>query len=779
MKRRNNKVKEQNIPLKIKRTKLTDDSEVNNESSVPEAVSNEQIAIQIEAPKKVEEKKVVQEKKITKEKKIIKEQKPEPVMSFNDDPSFVMNIGVESSNQDETETTPDDAFVFDNEEIKKNTVDPATLGKYGSRKHPAPVVTTTPKQRTPAAGLEAPLKKKKSKSIFTGLSFENMNLTPNLVKRIMDSEGLHLSTPTLVQSAAIPVILSGKDAMIKAETGSGKTLAYLIPIVQQLQAITPRLSRDDGTIAIILVPTRELCVQIEDVLKILLKSFYYIVPTVICGGQKRKSEKTRLRKGSHIVITTPGRLLDHMLHTASFTVNKLRYIILDEADRLLDMGFEAQISQLLRILNARAKEGTGNHPQTVLLSATLSNQIKNLADSTLRNQEYIDADKLLKKNPQLKEEQEMVKDKVNQELTDEAFFEMPEQLKQYYFQIELGIKLPMLLSFLRKELRKSESCKILLFVNTCDSVEFLVELLKEYIWPGDGMDTQVCKGVVFGLHGNMPQYQRLENLREFVKSPLATMVCTDVAARGLDIPTVDWVIQYDPPTELTEYVHRCGRTARAGHSGQSVIFLEPLEIGFLTLLQKRNLTISQLNYDSWFRDSVREVEGKGKYTYKSPFKAAADIQAALVQCVEGEEGSINGIRDLAAIGFSSYIRSYATYSKELKTIFSVRALHLGHVAKSFGLKTAPKKIGAKAVAKARKRLTGQIAAKGEGSKYLDFGTTSEKKKKLFEAIKEEKEKKKMQDDRKSNKKERSKFEKQMISKGKKRVREIMNVSEFD
>lgn len=433
--------------------------------------------------------------------------------------------------------------------------------------------------------------------------------------------------------------------------------------------------------------------QIEDVLKVLLKPYYYIIPTVICGGQKRKSEKSRLRKGSHIVITTPGRLLDHVLHTASFKVDNLCNIILDEADRLLDMGFEAQISQLMRILNGRVRDAGHAHPQTVLLSATLSPAITKLVQSTLRDYVFIDADKLLKQNPALNKKPELpAADQAETESDkkdDEDIFQMPEQLKQYYFNVQLGLQLPTLLAFLRKELRKTSKCKVLVFVNTCDSVEFLIELLHEYEWPGDGMDTQVCKGSVLGLHGNMPQYKRLENLRQFIKSDISTLICTDVAARGLDIPTVDWVVQYDAPTEVTEYVHRCGRTARAGETGQSIIFLDPSEEGFITLLTKHNLVINQMNYDMWFKDAVREPEGKGKFVFKTPFRACQDIQANINLLVEGEGSSVSGLQDLAAIGFSSYVRSYATYSKDLKTIFNVRQLHLGHVAKRYFLTYRP------------------------------------------------------------------------------------------
>ena len=196
--------------------------------------------------------------------------------------------------------------------------------------------------------------------------------------------------PTVVQSYAIPEILKGGDVMIKSETGSGKTLAYLIPIVQMLQAAPERIERSDGAYCLILVPTRELCVQIEEAVKKLLLPFFWIVPTVICGGQKRKAEKSRLRKGANIIISTPGRLLDHALHTSSLLLSRVRMLVLDEADRLLDMGFEQQLRDLLELL----RKQTLRRPQTVLLSATLSPQLEQLATLSLQEPSFLDVDKL-------------------------------------------------------------------------------------------------------------------------------------------------------------------------------------------------------------------------------------------------------------------------------------------------------------------------------------------------------------------------------------------------
>ena len=188
------------------------------------------------------------------------------------------------------------------------------------------------------------------------------------------------------------------------------------------------------------------------------------------------------------------------------------------------------------------------------------------------------------------------------------------------------------------------------------------------------MDTSVHKGTLISLHGNMPQHERLKNLRNFTKSNYATMICTDVAARGLDIPTVDWIIQYDPPTELSEYIHRVGRTARAGKSGQSLLFLQPSETGVLFTFQNKGLFLKQFNFDIWFDNCVRESGPGHQIIYAKRNHAASEIQAALLKTVEQN----SGLKDLAVIGFTSYCQAYATYSRELKTAFNVRSLHFGH-----------------------------------------------------------------------------------------------------
>ncbi|XP_027141824.1 probable ATP-dependent RNA helicase DDX31 [Larimichthys crocea] len=214
--------------------------------------------------------------------------------------------------------------------------------------------------------------------IFTSDSFSDLSLHPHLVATL--NKVLNVSTVTSVQKQTIPVLLSGRDAVVRSQTGSGKTLSYAVPVVQSLQAVQPKVSRSDGPLAVVIVPTRELAQQTFLIFQKLLKPFTWIVPGVLMGGEKRKAEKARLRKGINILISTPGRLVDHIRNTLSIAFSAVRWLILDEADRTLDLGFEKDLTIILNSLNSN-----GPSRQNVLLSATLTQGVTRLADVCLHN----------------------------------------------------------------------------------------------------------------------------------------------------------------------------------------------------------------------------------------------------------------------------------------------------------------------------------------------------------------------------------------------------------
>ncbi|KAG4381603.1 hypothetical protein AAZX31_15G171900 [Glycine max] len=202
--------------------------------------------------------------------------------------------------------------------------------------------------------------------VFASCSFSSLGLESNLCEQLRERLGFEV--PTLVQAQAIPVILSGRHALVNAATGTGKTVAYLAPIIHHLQGYENRIQRSDGTFALVLVPTRELCLQVYEILQKLLHWFHWIVPGYIMGGENRSKEKARLRKGISILIATPGSLLDHLKNTTSFLYSNLRWIIFDEADRILKLGFGKNIEEILDLLGSRK---TGHDDKKKYSSNTL------------------------------------------------------------------------------------------------------------------------------------------------------------------------------------------------------------------------------------------------------------------------------------------------------------------------------------------------------------------------------------------------------------------------
>lgn len=241
---------------------------------------------------------------------------------------------------------------------------------------------------------------KKNSEVFASCSFSSLGLHPTLCDQL--KEMLGFEGPTQVQAEAIPVVLSGRHLLVNAATGTGKTVAYLATIIHHLQNINPRIQRSDGTFALVLVPTHELCMQVYEILVKLLHRFHWIVPGFIMGGENRSKEKARLRKGVSILVATPGRLLDHLKNTSSFQHTNLCWIIFDEADRILELGFGKDIEQILNILGTKQdksvskKNATSKIPeaqkQNLLLSATLNEKVNHHAKISLENPVMIGLD---------------------------------------------------------------------------------------------------------------------------------------------------------------------------------------------------------------------------------------------------------------------------------------------------------------------------------------------------------------------------------------------------
>ncbi|SCV72511.1 BQ2448_4048 [Microbotryum intermedium] len=434
--------------------------------------------------------------------------------------------------------------------------------------------------------------------------FSTLDLSPGTKKAI---EGMGFTNMTEVQARTIPPLLAGRDVLGAAKTGSGKTLAFLIPAVEMLNKL--KFKPRNGTGAIVVSPTRELALQIFGVTKELCEHHNQTF-AIVMGGANRKAEAEKLVKGANLLIATPGRLLDHLQNTKGFVFNNLKALVIDEADRILEIGFEDEMRQIVSIL---PKENR----QSMLFSATQTTKVTDLARMSLRpGPLYINVD--------------------SHRDTSTA-----ENLEQGYVVCDSDKRFMLLFTFLRKNLKK----KVIVFFSSCKSVQYHGELLN-YI----------------DVPGKQKQQKRTNTFFEFCNAPTGILLCTDVAARGLDIPKVDWIIQFDPPDDPRDYIHRVGRTARAGKQGRSLLFLLPSELGFLRFLKAAKVPLNE---------------------YAFPPEKIANVQSQLEKLISKNYYLHQSARD----GFRAYIQSYASYS--LKTIFDVTALDLAKVAKAFGFNSPP------------------------------------------------------------------------------------------
>ncbi|KAH9702929.1 DEAD-box ATP-dependent RNA helicase 17 [Citrus sinensis] len=560
-------------------------------------------------------------------------------------------------------------------------------------------------------------KKETVKEIFASCSFSSLGLHSTLCDQLR--ERLGFEAPTKVQAQAIPVILSGRHVLVNAATGTGKTVAYLAPIINHLQSYSPRIDRSSGTFALVLVPTRELCLQVYEILHKLLHRFHWIVPGYVMGGENRSKEKARLRKGEDflhlflfslawfdgsgiygnvcisILVATPGRLLDHLKHTSSFLHTNLCWIIFDEADRILELGFGKEIEEILDILGSRniGSIGEGNEVsnvkrQNLLLSATLNEKVNHLAKISLETPVLIGLDE--KKLPEDKSHvrfgslESDVKEEVEHPSTTMRSttedFKLPAQLVQRYVKVPCGSRLAVLLSILKH-----------LF------------------------DTEVSQKV--RLHGNMKQEDRITTFGAFKIEKKALLLSTDVAARGLDFPKVKCIIQYDSAGEATEYVHRVGRTARLGERGDSLLFLQPVEMDYLQDLEKHGVSLTEYPLlkvlDSFPLYGQKPRVKKFLTTESHPW--ILSLQNALESFIIHEVRLQSKMKKLAKDAFCSWVRAYTAHRGELKRIFTLKKLHLGHVAKSFALKEQPSLVGKSFQKQSKKRKRDQ-RQKGQSGK---------------------------------------------------------------
>ncbi|KAI1347703.1 P-loop containing nucleoside triphosphate hydrolase protein [Xylaria sp. FL0043] len=442
--------------------------------------------------------------------------------------------------------------------------------------------------------------------------FTELNLSERTLKAIQ--EDMKFETMTPIQRRAVPPLLAGRDVLGAAKTGSGKTLAFLIPAIEMLHSL--RFKPRNGTGVIIVSPTRELALQIFQVATELMKHHSQTYGIVI-GGANRGAEADKLSKGVNLLVATPGRLLDHLLNTPGFVYKNLRTLVIDEADRILEVGFEDEMRKIIKVLPSEKR-------QTALFSATQTTKVEDLARISLRpGPLYINVD-------------------------EEKEHSTVEGLEQGYVVCEADKRFLLLFSFLKKNAKK----KIIVFLSSCNSVKYYAELLNYIDLP--------C----LDLHGKQKQQKRTTTFFSFVNAKSGILICTDVAARGLDIPAVDFIVQLDPPDDPREYIHRVGRTARGtGKKGRSLLFLQPSEIGFLSHLKAARVPVVE---------------------YDFPAKKILNIQSQLEKLIN----SNYYLNQSAKEGYRAYLHAYASHS--LRTVFDINKLDLAKVAKSFGFSVPPR-----------------------------------------------------------------------------------------
>jgi ATP-dependent RNA helicase RhlE len=378
-------------------------------------------------------------------------------------------------------------------------------------------------------------------------SFAQLSLSPSLARAVAE---MGYETMTPIQAQAIPVVLEGRDVMGAAQTGTGKTAAFSLPLLQRM------LKHENASTsparhpvrALVLLPTRELAVQVAEQVALYAK-YTQLRSMVVFGGMDMKPQTAELKKGVEVLVATPGRLLDH-IEAKNCVLNQVEYVVLDEADRMLDIGF---LPDLQRILSYLPKQRT-----TLLFSATFSPEIKRLAGSYLQDPVTI----------------EVARSNATASTVEQHFYRVDDDDKR---------------ATLRKILVDRDLKQAFVFVNSKLGCARLARSLER-----EGLNTTA-------LHGDKSQDERLKALEAFKSGAVDLLICTDVAARGLDIKDVPAVFNFDIPFNAEDYVHRIGRTGRAGASGLAVSFVSARDtrlIGDLEKLLGKKLELEALELAS-------------------------------------------------------------------------------------------------------------------------------------------------------------------------------------
>ena len=517
---------------------------------------------------------------------------------------------------------------------------------------------------------------------FLGVPFASLNLLEETQKAIAD---MKFETLTEIQARSIPPLLRGNDVLAQAKTGSGKTLSFLIPAVELL-ARAKWLPRN-GTGAITISPTRELALQIYGVLNE-LTAHHRQTHGLVIGGANRRAEAEKLCKGVAHLVATPGRLLDHLSSTHGFVVSNLQVLIIDEADRILEIGFEEDMRAIIKLLPQTNR-------QTALFSATQTQNVADLARLAIQQKPVYIAAQVGAARGSPRRSRARRPSRAAPPRTPHPSASTGDVARvdgddprAGFRRLRVGEALPPPLHLPQEECEEEGArplrphsparpepgpthalraptpphpptpnpapphpLQVIVFFSSCNSVKYHSELLNYIDLP------------VLDLHGDQKQNKRTATFFEFCSAKSGTLLCTDVAARGLDIPDVDWIVQYDPPDEPKAYIHRVGRTARAGGRGRALLFLLPQELSFLKYLRAAKVPLNE---------------------YEFPPAKLANVQAQLEKLVSKNYYLHKSARD----AYRSYLHAYNSHG--LKDVYDVGGLDLAAVASSFGFDNPPK-----------------------------------------------------------------------------------------
>ena len=524
--------------------------------------------------------------------------------------------------------------------------------------------------------------------------FKDLPLSQKTINGLSETKYYKL---TPIQRATLPHSLAGRDILAASKTGSGKTLCFLIPLLECLYR--ERWSKEEGLGVLVILPTRELAIQVFEVLNKIGKYHNFSVGLVI-GGNNVEKEKEAINY-MNILIGTPGRILQHVTETAMFSADNLKMLIIDEADRILDEGFEENITEILNYLPTNR--------QTLLFSATLTKNLKRLVKLKLSSPEYINlsnTDSVITNEVDIEElnknELSIMKSQSNEiaKAEDDNSGLIPKNLNQFYTIVEAHEKVDVLYSFFKTH----KMSKCLVFVTSVKQVRFFSEVFKKLKL---GM-------TILDLHGRQSQGKRSSTFYTFSqKRNSVVLFATDVLSRGVDFPAIDWVIQLDAPEDISAYIHRVGRTARYKSEGSAILFVSSKEEAFIEELKQKKIDIRKMKFQ---RNKIKPM-------------------AAVVRSIISEKPDMVQMAEKAV---SSYIKSVALFSN--KKVFDIKSIDLNKLCLSYGIISAPK-----LVVKKEEEVKEEIKEEIKEEKKMEVEEEEEpkKKKSKLEKLKEKIKQKKM------------------------------------